>query len=48
MKTVAEWVGSESTSVFLEKAGVTYMQGYFFGKLQLVYWSSVQALSKVS
>ena len=48
METVAEWVGNEPTSVFLEKAGVTYMQGYFFGEPQLVDWSSVQAQAKAS
>jgi EAL domain-containing protein (putative c-di-GMP-specific phosphodiesterase class I) len=29
--TVGEWVGDEKTVKLLEKAGVAYMQGYFFG-----------------
>jgi len=29
--TVGEWVGDERTAKLLEKAGVAYMQGYFFG-----------------
>jgi EAL domain-containing protein (putative c-di-GMP-specific phosphodiesterase class I) len=29
--TVGEWVGDERTAKLLERAGVTYMQGYFFG-----------------
>jgi EAL domain-containing protein (putative c-di-GMP-specific phosphodiesterase class I) len=27
--TVGEWVGDERTAKLLERAGVTYMQGYF-------------------
>jgi EAL domain-containing protein (putative c-di-GMP-specific phosphodiesterase class I) len=34
--TVGEWVGDEATARLLEKAGVGYMQGYFFGKPELV------------
>jgi EAL domain-containing protein (putative c-di-GMP-specific phosphodiesterase class I) len=28
---VGEWVGDEKTAKLLERAGVVYMQGYFFG-----------------
>jgi EAL domain-containing protein (putative c-di-GMP-specific phosphodiesterase class I) len=33
--TVGEWVGDERTVKLLEKAGVAYMQGYFFGAPEL-------------
>jgi EAL domain-containing protein (putative c-di-GMP-specific phosphodiesterase class I) len=33
--TVGEWVGDERTAELLEKAGVAYMQGYFFGAPEL-------------
>jgi len=33
--TVGEWVGDERTVKLLEKAGVSYMQGYFFGMPEL-------------
>jgi EAL domain-containing protein (putative c-di-GMP-specific phosphodiesterase class I) len=33
--TVGEWVGDEKTAEMLEKAGVTYLQGYFFGAPEL-------------
>ena len=33
--TVGEWVGHERTAKLLEKAGVAYMQGYFFGAPEL-------------
>jgi len=33
--TVGEWVGDEKTAEMLEKAGVSYMQGYFFGAPEL-------------
>lgn len=33
--TVGEWVSDEKTVELLEKAGVSYMQGYFFGKPEL-------------
>jgi diguanylate cyclase (GGDEF)-like protein len=33
--TVGEWVGDERTMKLLEKAGVSYMQGYFFGRPEL-------------
>jgi EAL domain-containing protein (putative c-di-GMP-specific phosphodiesterase class I) len=33
--TVGEWVGDEQTAKLLEKAGVSYMQGYFFGAPEL-------------
>ena len=33
--TVGEWVGDEKTAKILEKAGVSYMQGYFFGAPEL-------------
>jgi diguanylate cyclase (GGDEF)-like protein len=33
--TVGEWVGDEKTAEILEKAGVAYMQGYFFGAPEL-------------
>jgi EAL domain-containing protein (putative c-di-GMP-specific phosphodiesterase class I) len=33
--TVGEWVGDEKTAKLLEKAGVAYMQGYFFGAPEL-------------
>jgi len=36
MEVVAEWVGDEATAVYLQKAGVTYMQGYLFGEPQMV------------
>ena len=35
METVAEWVGDERTALYLIEAGVTYMQGYHYGKPQL-------------
>lgn len=31
METVAEWVGDERTVNFLKAAGITYMQGYYYG-----------------
>jgi EAL domain-containing protein (putative c-di-GMP-specific phosphodiesterase class I) len=33
--TVGEWVGDERTAKLLERAGVSYMQGYFFGAPEL-------------
>ena len=33
--TVGEWVGDEKTAKILEKAGISYMQGYFFGVPEL-------------
>ena len=33
--TVGEWVGDQKTAEMLEKAGVSYMQGYFFGAPEL-------------
>ena len=33
--TVGEWVGDEKTAKMLEKAGISYMQGYFFGAPEL-------------
>jgi diguanylate cyclase (GGDEF)-like protein len=33
--TVGEWVGDERTAKLLERAGVAYMQGYFFGAPEL-------------
>lgn len=36
MKTVAEWVGNEETADLVEKAGVDFMQGFYFGMPQLV------------
>jgi EAL domain-containing protein (putative c-di-GMP-specific phosphodiesterase class I) len=33
--TVGEWVGDEKTVQLLENAGVSYMQGYFFGRPEL-------------
>ena len=33
--TVGEWVGDEKTAKLLERAGVAYMQGYFFGVPEL-------------
>ena len=33
--TVGEWVGDEKTAKILESAGVSYMQGYFFGAPEL-------------
>ena len=32
METVAEWVGDERTAQFLRNAGITYMQGFYFGR----------------
>ncbi|MBS0250616.1 MAG: EAL domain-containing protein [Proteobacteria bacterium] len=31
METVAEWVGDERSARFLKNAGITYMQGYYYG-----------------
>jgi len=31
METVAEWVGDERAAHFLKSAGITYMQGYYYG-----------------
>lgn len=31
METVAEWVGDERSAKYLTDAGVTYMQGYYYG-----------------
>ncbi len=31
METVAEWVGDERAAEFLKSAGITYMQGYYYG-----------------
>lgn len=36
METVAEWVADEAGAEFLQKAGVTYMQGYMFGEPRLI------------
>lgn len=36
MKTVAEWVGDDATADICESIGVDFMQGYHFGKPQLV------------
>ncbi len=36
MKTVAEWVGNEATADLAEKAGVDFLQGFYFGMPQLV------------
>jgi diguanylate cyclase (GGDEF)-like protein len=33
--TVGEWVGDEQTAKLLERAGVAYLQGYFFGAPEL-------------
>jgi diguanylate cyclase (GGDEF)-like protein len=33
--TVGEWVGDEKTARMLENAGISYMQGYFFGPPEL-------------
>jgi EAL domain-containing protein (putative c-di-GMP-specific phosphodiesterase class I) len=35
MVTVGEWVSDEQTVQLLEKAGVSYMQGCFFGAPEL-------------
>jgi EAL domain-containing protein (putative c-di-GMP-specific phosphodiesterase class I) len=32
---VGEWVGDEKTVKMLENAGISYMQGYFFGAPEL-------------
>jgi EAL domain-containing protein (putative c-di-GMP-specific phosphodiesterase class I) len=32
LKTVAEWVGSEEEALLLEKFGVDYFQGFYFGE----------------
>jgi diguanylate cyclase (GGDEF)-like protein len=32
MATVAEWVGDEATAAALARAGITYLQGYHFGR----------------
>jgi EAL domain-containing protein (putative c-di-GMP-specific phosphodiesterase class I) len=31
LETVAEWVGDERTVKHLTDAGITYMQGYYYG-----------------
>jgi EAL domain-containing protein (putative c-di-GMP-specific phosphodiesterase class I) len=31
LKTVAEWVGNAEAATFLREAGVTYLQGFFYG-----------------
>ncbi|CAA2142533.1 bifunctional diguanylate cyclase/phosphodiesterase [Hyphomicrobium sp. ghe19] len=31
METVAEWVGDERSAKYLTDAGITYMQGYYYG-----------------
>jgi EAL domain-containing protein (putative c-di-GMP-specific phosphodiesterase class I) len=36
METVAEWVGDEKTAVLLAEAGIDYLQGFHFGKPELV------------
>ncbi|MGI9383335.1 MAG: putative bifunctional diguanylate cyclase/phosphodiesterase [Methyloligellaceae bacterium] len=36
IETVAEWVEDDATARMLEAAGVTYMQGFYFGKPQLI------------
>lgn len=36
IETVGEGVGDEATAIALERAGITYMQGYFFGVPELV------------
>ena len=33
--TVGGWVGDEETARLLERAGIGYMQGYFFGAPEL-------------
>jgi EAL domain-containing protein (putative c-di-GMP-specific phosphodiesterase class I) len=32
LKTVAEWVGNAEAAAFLRDAGVTYLQGFFYGE----------------
>jgi EAL domain-containing protein (putative c-di-GMP-specific phosphodiesterase class I) len=44
--TVGEWVGDEKTVDLLEKAGVSYMQGYFFGMPELAKESGVAKPAK--
>ena len=36
MKTVAEWVNDEATARYLREAGVDYLQGFMFGKPQIM------------
>lgn len=36
LETVAEWVESEPAAQLLEEAGITYMQGFYFGVPELV------------
>lgn len=43
MKTVAEWVGDDATACLTEKAGVDFMQGFYFGKPQLIAAGSQEA-----
>ncbi len=31
METVAEWVGDERAVELLKKAGITYLQGFYYG-----------------
>ncbi len=44
--TVGEWVGDEKTAKLLERAGVAYMQGYFFGAPELASDSEVTGEAK--
>ena len=32
METVAEWVGDEESAQLLAEAGITYLQGFHFGR----------------
>ena len=31
METVAEWVGDEHSAKMLAEAGITYLQGFYYG-----------------
>jgi EAL domain-containing protein (putative c-di-GMP-specific phosphodiesterase class I) len=44
--TVGEWVGDERTAKLLERAGVAYMQGYFFGAPELAKDSEAASKAK--
>lgn len=36
LETVAEWVGDEETSLMLQAAGITHLQGFYYGKPEFV------------
>ena len=46
LETVAEWVESEPAAQLLEEAGITYMQGFYFGTPELVGGAQDEAASR--